>query len=290
VRLARFRYQGSDHTGVVVADEVADLGPDAGDHDRVARLLSGGSVALDAARAAADAAPRIPLTAVDLLAPVPRPGKLLAIGLNYADHVSEGGGRTAPEFPLFFNKQTTCVTGPGAPIHIPAASSDVDYEGELGVVIGRRCRHVPVERAAEVIGGYLVVNDVSVRDWQFRSPTLTLGKSWDTHGPTGPWVVTADELPEPHGLRLTTIVSGELMQDATTDQMIHDVWHQVALLSTVCTLEPGDLVSTGTPSGVGAFRDPPRYLVPGDTVRIEIEGIGVLENPVIAEPAGTAER
>jgi 2-keto-4-pentenoate hydratase/2-oxohepta-3-ene-1,7-dioic acid hydratase in catechol pathway len=278
VRVTRFRPTPADdaRTGIVDGDEVADLG----DVDLLAVLAEP-----DAAGAAADGQ-RFPLEDVELLAPVPRPGKLLAIGINYADHIAETGA-TAPEFPVFFNKQTTCVTGPSDPIHVPRVSAQVDYEGELGIVIGRRCRHVPEDRAHEVIGGYLVVDDVTVRDWQKRTPTWTLGKSFDTHGPTGPWVVTPDEVGDPHALRLRTWVSDELLQDASTAGMIFDCYDQIATLSTVCTLEPGDIISTGTPAGVGFTRTPPRYLVPGDRVRIEIENVGTIDNPVVAEPDDT---
>jgi 2-keto-4-pentenoate hydratase/2-oxohepta-3-ene-1,7-dioic acid hydratase in catechol pathway len=274
VRLARFRHADREGCGVIEGDEVVDLG----DVD-VVTLLELGS----AATAARDATRRLALAEVELLAPVPRPRKFLAIGINYADHIAETG-TSAPDFPVFFNKQVTCVIGPHDPIHVPRVSSDVDYEGELGVVIGRRCRNVPAERANEVIGGFLVVDDVTVRDWQWKAPTWTLGKSFDTHGPTGPWVVTPDEVDDPHDLRLQTWVSGELMQDASTKEMIFDCYEQIATLSTAFTLEPGDLLSTGTPAGVGAVRQPPRFLRPGDTVRIEIEGIGAIQNPVIAEP------
>jgi 2-keto-4-pentenoate hydratase/2-oxohepta-3-ene-1,7-dioic acid hydratase in catechol pathway len=160
----------------------------------------------------------------------------------------------------------------------------VDYEGELGFVIGTRCRHVPADRAREVIAGYTIVNDVSVRDWQLRTPTMTMGKSFDTHGPTGPSLVTADEIGDPHGLELRTWVNGELRQEARTDELLFDCWEMVEHLTTAFTLEPGDVIATGTPAGVGAGMSPPAWLVPGDVVRIDIEGIGVLENPVIAEP------
>lgn len=222
----------------------------------------------------------VPLADAQLLAPIPRPPKFLAIGLNYADHVAETG-KARPELPMFFNKQSTCVVGPGEAIEIPTASDQVDYEGELGVVIGRRCRHVAAADAADVVAGYVVVNDVSVRDWQMRSPTMTLGKSFDTHGPIGPWIVTADELGDPHRLRLRTWVNDELVQDGNTAQMITDCWEQIAVLSTVCTLEVGDVIATGTPAGVGMARDPQLWLRDGDRVRVEIEGIGTLENPVV---------
>jgi 2-keto-4-pentenoate hydratase/2-oxohepta-3-ene-1,7-dioic acid hydratase in catechol pathway len=159
----------------------------------------------------------------------------------------------------------------------------VDYEGELGVVIGKRCRHVPAEKARDVVAGYTVINDVSVRDWQWRVPTWTLGKSFDTHGPMGPALVTTDEIDDPHDLLLQTFVNGDLRQHARTDDLIFDCWSMIAHLSTVFTLEPGDVLSTGTPAGVGFALNPPQWLQAGDVVRIEIEGIGTLENPVADE-------
>ena len=194
----------------------------------------------------------------------------------------------APAVPVFFNKQSTCVTGPYHPIHLPRVSPLLDYEGELAFVIGRRCRHVPWKRAHEVIAGYLVVNDVSVRDWQLRTPTMTMGKSFDTHGPMGPWLVTPDEIGDPHALELRTWVNGELRQHSNTRELIFDCFAQVEHLSTAFTLEPGDVVTTGTPSGVGGVMSPPRFLAAGDVVRVEIERIGHIENRVIAEPAETA--
>ena len=189
---------------------------------------------------------------------------------------------------MFFNKQTTCVAGPFDPIHLPRVSPLLDYEGELAFVIGRRCRHVPRDRAHEVIAGYLVVNDVSVRDWQLRTPTMTMGKSFDTHGPMGPWLVTPDEIGDPHALELRTWVNGELRQHSNTRHLIYDCFAQVEHLSTAFTLEPGDVVTTGTPAGVGGAMSPPRFLRAGDVVRIEIEKIGAIENRVTEEPAETA--
>ena len=284
--ICRFTHDGRTRLGVVVdAEEIADLG-DAGIATDV-RLVLEADAGFAALAEATGSAPRLPLAEVTLEAPIARPPKFLAIGLNYADHIAETN-REAPDFPIFFNKQSTCVVGPGAPIHVPRASDMVDYEGELGVVIGRRCRHVTAADARRVVAGYLIVNDVSVRDWQVRTPTMTLGKSFDTHGPIGPWVVTADEIGDPHGLGIRTWVGGELLQDGNTKEMIFDVWHQIETLSTVCTLEPGDVIATGTPAGVGVARTPPRFLRAGDVVRIEIEGIGALENPVLAEPDDTA--
>ena len=282
MRVARFLHDGTPATGAFApgASKIAVLGG----IDPIGLLAAGP----DAIRAAVDAAThRLPLDELALLAPIPRPPKFLAIGLNYADHSAEAG-LPAPDFPVFFNKQTTCVIGPGEGIHVPRASSLVDYECELAVVIGRRCRHVPADRALEVVAGYTVVNDVTVRDWQLRAPTMTIGKSFDTHGPMGPWVVTADEIPDPQDLGLRTWVNGELLQDASTAEMIFTCAQQIETLSTSFTLEPGDVIATGTPAGVGMLRQPARWLVPGDTVAVEVDGIGRLENPVVAEPADTA--
>jgi 2-keto-4-pentenoate hydratase/2-oxohepta-3-ene-1,7-dioic acid hydratase in catechol pathway len=233
-----------------------------------------------------DSAQRRPIGEVELLAPV-SPRKYLAIGLNYQDHIAESGLQ-APEVPFFFNKQVTCVVGPGADVHMPKVSSLLDYEAELAIVIGRRCRHVPVEQAPEVIAGYTIANDVSVRDWQLRTPTMTIGKSFDTHGPLGPWIVTADELGDPHALGIRTYVNDEQRQDGNTGEMVFNCFEQVTHLSEAFTLEPGDVIATGTPAGVGAARQPfPEGLLKvGDVVRIEIDGIGELQNTVIDEPDG----
>jgi 2-keto-4-pentenoate hydratase/2-oxohepta-3-ene-1,7-dioic acid hydratase in catechol pathway len=229
---------------------------------------------------------RHPLEEMRLRAPV-QPRKFLGIGLNYADHIAESG-MEAPEFPVFFNKQVTCVVGPGDDVHMPRVSNLLDYEGELAIVISERCRQVSEERAPDVIAGYTIANDLSVRDWQLRTPTMTLGKSFDTHGPLGPWVVTADELGDPHGLSIKTYVNDELRQDGNTSEMIYDCFQQVAHLPEAFTLEPGDVIATGTPAGIGAVRQPfPEGLLKvGDTVRVEIEGIGRLENTVVEQPEG----
>jgi 2-keto-4-pentenoate hydratase/2-oxohepta-3-ene-1,7-dioic acid hydratase in catechol pathway len=229
---------------------------------------------------------RFGLDEVRLLAPV-QPRKFLAIGLNYADHIAESGMQ-APEFPIFFNKQATCVVGPGDDVHMPRVSTLLDYEAELAIVIGKRCRHVPAEQAHEVIAGYTITNDISVRDWQLRTPTMTMGKSFDTHGPLGPWVVTADELGNPHELGIRTFVNDEQRQDGNTSEMVFNCFEQVAHLTEAFTLEPGDVIATGTPAGVGAVRQPfPEGLLKvGDVVRIEIDGIGELVNTVVEEPEG----
>ena len=285
-------YAGADgaaRIGAVDGDAVVDLrAGDASLPGDLLALIEAGPPALEAAQAVLATAPRVPLADVTLRAPIARPPKFLAVGLNYADHVAESGIDT-PEHPTIFNKQSTCVTGPGAPVHLPRASHVLDYEGELGFVIGRRCRHVSRDEARDVIAGYLIVNDVTVRDWQLRIPTWTIGKSFDTHGPIGPWLVTADEIPDPHQLALRTWVNGELRQESNTKELIFDCFTLVEHLSTAFTLEPGDVIATGTPSGVGIAMKPPKLLVAGDRVRIEIDGLGALENEVIEEPAGTKQ-
>ena len=258
MKLCRFEIDGDARHGTVEGEEVVD----------------------------SDSGERHPLVDVRLLAPV-LPHKFLAIGLNYADHIAESG-MEAPEFPVFFNKQSTCVVGPGVDVHMPRVSKLLDYEGELAIVIGERCRHVREDQAREVIAGYTIANDLSVRDWQLRTPTMTMGKSFDTHGPLGPWIATADELGDPHQLGIRTYVNDELRQDSGTSEMIFNCFQQVEHLSTAFTLEPGDVIATGTPAGIGAVRQPfPEGLLRvGDTVRVEIDGIGSLENSVVEEPDG----
>jgi 2-keto-4-pentenoate hydratase/2-oxohepta-3-ene-1,7-dioic acid hydratase in catechol pathway len=288
VKLCTFARAGALCAGAVVGEEVVDLAAAAPElpRDLVALLAAGPAALARAEGAASNARARLPLAGVRLAAPIPRPPKFLAIGLNYADHVAEARLET-PRFPTVFNKQSTCVAGPFDPVHMPRVSSALDYEGELGFVIGRRCRHVPRARAHEVIAGYLVVNDVSVRDWQLRVPTWTMGKSFDTHGPLGPWLTTADEI-DPSGLRLRTWVTGELRQDSNTKHLIFDCAALVEHLSTAFTLEPGDVVSTGTPGGVGIAMKPPKLLQVGDRVKVEIEGLGAVENEIVAEPESTS--
>jgi 2-keto-4-pentenoate hydratase/2-oxohepta-3-ene-1,7-dioic acid hydratase in catechol pathway len=288
VKLATFTHDGRSRIGLVDGQDVVDLSAAAPElPTEMVAFLEAGPDALAAASETLAGGPRLPLADVKLEAPIARPPKFLAVGLNYADHVAESGIDT-PQHPTIFNKQSTCVVGPGAAVHLPRASHVLDYEGELGFVIGRRCRHVARDDAADVIAGYLVVNDVTVRDWQLRIPTWTMGKSFDTHGPIGPWIVTSDELRDPHQLRLRTWVNDELRQESNTKQLIFDCFALVEHFSTAFTLEPGDIIATGTPSGVGIVQKPPKLLKDGDVVRIEIEGIGQIENRVIREPAETA--
>lgn len=284
MKLITFTKDKQTRVGAVCHDGVIDSLQDPGIPADMNAFLQAGEIAItamqDLIRSGED---RIALTDVQLQAPLMKPAKYLGVGLNYADHIDETG-RDRPEYPTIFNKQTSCIIGPGAAIHCPLVSEKLDYEGELALVIGKRCRHVPYDRAGDVIAGYMIANDVSVRDWQMRSPTWTLGKSFDTHGPIGPWIVTADEIGDPHQLDIKTWVNGELRQSFNTRDMIFDCYELVQYLSSVMTLEPGDIITTGTGSGVGVKMKPRGYMKPGDDVKIELEHVGVLENPVIAEP------
>ena len=285
MKLVTFTHDGKTGIGAVEADGVVAFGANL-PSDMLA-FLEAGEAALDAARqACASGTGRLALADVVLQAPVRRPPKVLAVGLNYRDHVEEVG-LEMPKVPMIFNKQSTAVVGPRDAIHRPRASEELDYEGELGVVIGKRCRHVPKDKAQGVIAGYTIVNDVSVRDWQFRSATTTMGKSWDTHCPMGPYIVTPDEVPDPHCLDLRTWVNGELRQSSNTSNLIFDCFDIIEHLSTAFTLEPGDVIATGTPSGVALGMDPRAWLKAGDVVRIAIDQIGEIENPVIEEPDQT---
>ena len=274
--------------GKVVDDLVVDLAEAyAGAPATVIDALRGGRAVLDRLAAVQPGVARAhPLASVKLEAPVQGAQKFLAIGLNYKDHVQEiiNRGGKAPEHQMWFNKNVSCITGPYDPIHLPRASNALDYEGELGVVIGKRCKDVAASQALDVVGGYLVMNDVTCRDWQRKTTQWTLGKSFDTHGPMGPWLVTPDEVPDPHALQLRLFVNGELRQQLTTGGMVYDIRAQIAELSTVMTLEPGDLIATGTTAGAGFGFNPPRFLQVGDVVRVEIDGLGHIENTVIAQP------
>jgi ureidoglycolate lyase len=221
-------------------------------------------------------------SSVRILAPIARPRNVLAIGLNYSDHIAESNLPT-PEQQVWFNKQPSCIVGPGDTVEIPKVSVAVDWEAELVCVIGRTCRHVPAARAIEVIAGFTCGNDVSVRDWQWKTPQWMLGKSFDTHGPIGPYIVTADEwdVTQPHGIRC--FVNGQRKQNSTVDKLVFNVFQQIEHLTQAMTLAPGDIIFTGTPGGVGGAMKPPQFLKAGDTVRVEIDGLGALENPVAAE-------
>jgi 2-keto-4-pentenoate hydratase/2-oxohepta-3-ene-1,7-dioic acid hydratase in catechol pathway len=284
VRLGRV--DGVAGTATSPADLAAATVTDVSDVPGVGTSLRALLPRLAELRGALEAAegPSYPLADVTLEAPVDAPQKYLGIGMNYKEHAAEAlaAGIPTPTSQLWFNKQVSCVVGPYADVVKPDVSDELDYEVELAVVIGRRCKHVAAEDARSVIAGYVVANDVSVRDWlQKRSPTFTLGKSFDTHGPLGPWLTTDDEIADPLALRMRLTVNGEVRQDWPTDDMIYDVYEQIAYLTQVMTLEPGDVLATGTPSGIGAPTG--RFLKVGDVVRAEIDGLGAIENRVVAE-------
>lgn len=283
MKLVRFDGGAGARAGVVRGDAVVDLEP-LGFSDLLT-VVRAGVGALARINEFAESAASVPLESVRLLAPIERPGKYLAIGMNYRKHVEEGAklGIAEPKKQLWFNKQTTSITGPADGIVKPEVSDQIDYEAELGVVIGAAAKHVTAADAHRHIFGYFVANDVSTRDWQFHSQTMTMGKSFDSHGPIGPWIVTADEIADPHDLPIRCLVNGELRQSSNTGMMLHNIYEQIEYLSTAFTLEPGDLIATGTPEGVGIAMDPPVFLKVGDVVRCEIDGIGAIENPVVAE-------
>jgi 2-keto-4-pentenoate hydratase/2-oxohepta-3-ene-1,7-dioic acid hydratase in catechol pathway len=226
----------------------------------------------------------VPVASARLLPPIPNPSKILCIGLNYRDHAIEGG-KAIPTEPVVFGKFINALRGPGDAIVLPRVSQKVDYEAELVVVIGRRGRHIPVEKALEFVAGYTCGHDVSARDWQFRGEEKQwiIGKTFDSFAPIGPELVLKDELPDPHNLPVRLRLNGQLMQNSNTREFIFSVPQLLAFLSQIVTLEPGDLIFTGTPPGVGGARKPPIWLKPGDTAEVEIDGIGVLRNPVVAE-------
>jgi 2-keto-4-pentenoate hydratase/2-oxohepta-3-ene-1,7-dioic acid hydratase in catechol pathway len=284
VKLLRFKAPHGPRLGVLVGDEVAPLDDIAVQYPTMLSIVAGDEAALHkVASAASSARERLPIASVRLLAPIERPGKFLAIGMNYRKHVEEAKrlGVAEPTHQYWFNKQTSCIAGPFDDTD-PGVTEKLDYEVELGVVIGSPAKRVAAVDARRHVFGYMVCNDVSARDWQRHSPTFTMGKSFDTHGPIGPWIVTADEIADPHSLELRCWVNGELRQRGQTSELIHTVWDQIAYLSTAFTLDPGDLIATGTPDGVGAAMTPPVFLQPGDVVRCEIGGIGAIENKVIA--------
>ena len=287
MKLVTFSTSDNDtqRLGIVQDGDLIDLTGAPGVPSTMRELLAGGDAALEAVRRAGESGgAALSLEAIQLCAPVPNPGKILGIGLNYADHVEETG-MSKPEVQMWFNKQVTCANGPYDGINLPAVSSALDYEAELCVIIGKRCKHVPKERAAEVIGGFCCGNDVSVRDWQRAAMTMQIGKSFDTHGPMGPWLVTPDEVGDPHDLDIRCTVNGEERQNSNTRHLIFDCYDGIAHLSKAFTLEVGDVLFMGTPAGVGAAMKPPSFMKAGDVVRVEIEKLGYLENRVVAEDA-----
>ncbi len=286
MKLASFEHDGKVHCAIAVADGLIDL-------SRAAPELPATMIGLieefprlsgrlqDIAR---NTRAHLRTSDVHLLAPVPRPSKILAIGLNYADHIAETG-REPPKQQVWFSKLVNAVNGPYDTIQLPRASHQVDYEAELVFVIGKRCRHVRKEDAASVIFGFCAGNDVSARDWQFKTPQFILGKSFDSHAPFGPYIVTTDEIKDPHNLGIRCFVNREKRQDSNTRHLIFNIFDQIAEISQVMTLEPGDVIFTGTPGGVGVAMEPPCFLKEGDVVRVEIDEVGTLEAVMTAEPA-----
>ena len=272
MRILCFEDRGRPTFGVREGERVTPLGAPADDPNGLFADLA-------AARPAGESRP---LSGLRLLPPVPRPGKIVCIGLNYVDHAKEGGN-PIPDYPAVFLRTATSLVGPGEAIVRPAASDKLDYEAELAIVIGRRASRVSAERALDHVAGYSCFNDGSLRDYQRKSTQWTMGKNFDRTGAFGPEIVTPDELPPgAHGLRIATRLNGTTLQDGDTADMIFSVPRTIEILSEVMTLEPGDVIITGTPAGVGYPRKPPVFMRPGDVCEIEIEGIGVLRNPIAA--------
>jgi 2-keto-4-pentenoate hydratase/2-oxohepta-3-ene-1,7-dioic acid hydratase in catechol pathway len=286
MHLCSYEHEGRTRVGLLQGSGIVDLSRALGSalsaHQPMIDLIAQWTELKDHVAALGQVAADVRLDEVRLLAPVPRPGKTLAIGLNYLEHVNEniiGEQRTVPEHQVWFTKLANAINGPFDPIVLPpeSVSTMTDYEAELVVVIGRRCKRVTPEQAPSFVFGYCVGNDVSVRDWQKRTPQWTLGKGFDTHAPFGPWITTSDEVPDPHSLNLRGLVNGEERQSSNTRLMIFKIWDQISVLSQAMTLEPGDVIYTGTCSGVGAGMTPPQFLKAGDRVRIEVDQLGAIE-------------
>lgn len=283
MRFVTIHRDGYNEPAVLLGDEVVALRR--GGFSDIISLMHGGADSMDRVERWLGNTPGGEVLRADKVvfsAPVPRPPKLICIGLNYRDHAEESK-LPIPEVPTMFAKFTTAVTGHGHPIVLPKNSTKPDYEAEFAVVIGRRGRHIPEDRWRDYVFGYTIVNDVSARDFQMATSQWMIGKTFDTFAPMGPVLVTADEIEDPHCLDISLTLSGEVMQSSNTKNLIFQVPRLIAYLSSVFTLEPGDVIATGTPAGVGFARKPPRWLRPGDEVRVNIQGIGELFNPVVAE-------
>jgi 2-keto-4-pentenoate hydratase/2-oxohepta-3-ene-1,7-dioic acid hydratase in catechol pathway len=284
MKLATFETDGSLQLGVITGDRITPLRNAAPGlpADMVGLIAAWPQAEREVRRIAEAGTGALPLEQVRLKAPIRRPGKIMAIGLNYADHVAETGAQT-PAQQIWFSKAPTAANGPYDPIQLPKVSKALDYEAELVAVIGRGGRHISRNDAPAAVFGYCCGNDGTERIWQSRTPQWVLGKSFDTHAPFGPWITTADEIRDPHALSIRCLVNGEQRQSSNTKHLIFDLWAQIEQLSQAMTLEPGDLIFTGTPSGVGAAMNPRQFLKNGDRVRVEIEGLGALDNPVVDE-------
>lgn len=292
MRLITYTVDGESRTGALRGRQVVDLNrEDAAIPTTMVALLEGGAATLARAAAAAEGGKATSdLADVHLESPVRRPPRILAVGLNYVRHILEipeearkKMGLDVPRQPVIFNKQNTSANGPYDPILLPPESRELDYEAELGVVIGKTCRRVPEDEAMQVVAGYLILNDVSVRDWQRAAPTMTMGKSWDSHCPMGPALVTPDEVPDPYALEVCLTVDGVERQKFRTGEMHFNIATQIAYLSTAFTLQPGDVIATGTSAGVAAFMPGQPWLTEGQVVRIEIDGLGHIENTVVRD-------
>lgn len=287
MKLITFEIENEIQIGALKEDRIVPFSQNSEIPKDMLGFLEDGEQALDRARDLFETSKTfIESRDVKILKPILRPPKIIAIGLNYADHLAEirasGREMETPEVPMIFNKQSLSANGPYDDIHKPFVSDKLDYEGELTIVIGKKCRHVSKDNAKEVIAGYTIGNDISVRDWQLRVPTFTIGKSFDTHCPFGPSIVTKDDITDPHKLDLVTEVNGEIRQKSNTKHLIFNCYDIVEHLSTAFTLEPGDLILTGTPSGVGVVDN--LFLKHGDTVKVSISEIGFIENKIVNEP------
>lgn len=272
-----FRRGQSVHSGVLQGEAIHDLG-----EAPLQRWLARPETAI----VQLGKVPVLTLAEADLCQPIQRPGKILGIGLNYRDHAAETG-REPPKVQTWFVKQATAANGPYDPVEMPKVSDKLDYEAELVVIIGKSGRHVPAARAMEIVAGFSCGCDYSVRDWQRATPTMNMGKGFDTHAPFGPWIISPDELGPVENLGVRSFINGEQRQSGRAGDMIFTIAEQIAHLTTAFTLEPGDVLFTGTPAGVGAAFDPPKFVKIGDKVRVEIDGIGHIENDIIAEPGKT---
>jgi 2-keto-4-pentenoate hydratase/2-oxohepta-3-ene-1,7-dioic acid hydratase in catechol pathway len=280
MRLVTFHHNNHTHAGVLIGEKVFSL-EQAGFHT-VLEVISGGAAALALVKEAIVSAPDFPLSEVKLCAPMVRPPKIICIGLNYRDHAIESK-LEIPTIPVVFSKYPSVTIGPGDNIVLPKNSVKPDYEAELAVVIGKNARHVAAENWAEYVFGYMCLNDVSARDFQLATSQWMIGKTFDTFAPMGPYITTADEVEDPHTLDISLDINGETLQNSNTKELIFRIPELIAYLSSVMTLEPGDVISTGTPSGVGFSYNPPRWLKAGDKVTVKIQGLGELTNPCVAE-------
>ena len=285
MKLATFDSGAGSQLGVVLGDRVVPLGRAAPSlpGDMLGLISAWSAVEGDVRRIAGDAVGALPLGRVRLQAPIRRPGKIMAIGLNYADHIAESNMGT-PDHQIWFSKAATAANGPHDAIQVPKVSQSLDYEAELVAVIGKGGRHISKSDAPGAVFGYCCGNDATERAWQHRTTQWVLGKSFDTHAPFGPWITTADEVADPHALSIRCLVNGEVRQDSNTRHLVFNIWDQIAHISHAMTLEPGDLIYTGTPGGIGAAMNPRRFLKDGDRVQVEIEGLGALDNPCANEP------